>query len=287
MLTLGALMSQCVAQIERTNVSEALLSVEWIVREVTGMSRAELLLARAKEIDPEKERQIRAMVDRRLNGEPVQYIVGNTDFMNLRVEVRRGVLIPRPETEELVLRCVSLIPEGERVRILDVGTGTGCIAAAIKKLRAAAEVWAIDINPVAVELARVNARSNDVQIRIEESDITDPRTLPDMTGQFDLIVFNPPYISYAERSGLQPEVRDFEPETALFADNDGLGVFVRSLPKIYELSTGGGAVLFEVHADRAARFAGTLEAAGFVDVAIERDLSGRERILVGRKPTSS
>ena len=280
-------MTDCVRRLERAGVSEALLSVEWIVRDVLRLSRADLFLSRSMSVDPLKASEIVALVERRAGGEPVQYVVGYTEFFGIRIRVGPSVLIPRPETEELVERCLERIGDGVGVRVLDVGTGSGCIAIAIKKLRPRAEVFALDLSSDALEVARLNARENGVEVGYFLADITNPVESGEIGAPFDLIVFNPPYIPLAERERLQPEVREFEPAAALFADDDGLGVFDRSLSTIYALAADGGDVLFEIHSPTAHRFASRLGAAGFVDIKLERDLSDRDRFLSGKKATST
>jgi release factor glutamine methyltransferase len=226
---------------------------------------------------------MQAMVNRRVQGEPIQYIVGHTDFMGYQILVGPAVLIPRPETEELVAVAVDSIPRGNRTNVLDIGTGSGCISIAIARLRPDAHVTAIDISSEAIDLARHNARLNKVDIDfvcIDGMAVGVAERLG--IAQFDLVVSNPPYIGIGEREGLQKEVL-FEPEVALFSGKDGTEMFTRSLVNVSAVLRDGGNVFFEVHSERADIFARILQEAPFENVELITDAQGRSRILRGRR----
>lgn len=285
MTTIREIIRRKSKELDEAGVSDALLSVEWIVQDELGLTRAGIVSHAADEIDASREARIDEKVARRLKREPVQYIVGYTSFMGYRISVGPGVLVPRPETEELVELVLASMPTSANRRVLDIGTGSGCISIAIKSLRPQYEVIGIDISAEAVVMAKKNAVDNACSIRFIHADATDS-SLPREVGasSVDVVVSNPPYIDWAERSTMQAEVRDFEPDVALFAEYEGTAVFAASLPNIAAVLVPDGVAFFEVHADRAARFSEILLKAGFRDVQLHKDIHGRDRMLSCRRP---
>lgn len=195
--------------------------VWWIMEELTRKNRAILLSNPNEIIFPEIENKLENIVNRLLNNEPIQYIFGETSWCGLQLKVNSSVLIPRPETAEL-LDLVATAPR----TILDIGTGSGCIAIAMKKRFPNAEVYAIDISKKALDTAKENAANNNATIHFMQADILQQPTI-DL--RFDLIVSNPPYIAEKEQIEMDKNVLDYEPHNALFVpDNDPL-VFYREI----------------------------------------------------------
>ncbi|MBQ2067542.1 MAG: peptide chain release factor N(5)-glutamine methyltransferase, partial [Paludibacteraceae bacterium] len=194
----------------------------WIVEEETGLSRSQLLIGDKININFSNVQEI---IERILHFEPIQYIFGHTLWYGLDLKVTPATLIPRPETAELVKNISNHFKQLQTTsnfRVLDVGTGSGCIAIALKKAHPEWEVTGIDISPEAIEIARENARRNNVEVNFEVADIFNYQ-LSIINYQFDLIVSNPPYICESEKAVMRPNVLNFEPATALFVpDNDPL-----------------------------------------------------------------
>lgn len=210
---------------------------------------------------------------------PVQYVLGQAQFCDLTFEVREGVLIPRPETEELVARVAADATEG--ARILDVGTGSGAIAVSLAKMVKGAKVVAVDISDIALEIAAKNAAKNGVDVEVIKAD-----ALADMShlGQFDIIVSNPPYIPQSDLSSMNRNVVDYEPHTALFvADNDAL-CFYRSIAQngLTMLRSGGG-LYFEIYEQFGSQIAAMLEGMGYRDVVVAKDIFGKDRMVWSRR----
>ena len=223
-----------------------------------------------------------ALVERRLRGEPVQYILGETEFYGLSFRVSRDVLIPRPETELLVERALELAAAVAEPRIVDVGTGSGAIAVALARHLPHASITAIDLSPACLALAHENAQRNAVLSRLTflEGDLLAPVD----PGRFDLVVSNPPYVSLAERDSLAVEVREFEPALALFAGRDGLSVYRRLLGQAYRTLVSGGAVALEIGFGQAEAVAELARAEGFVHLEFTPDLQGIARVAAARRP---
>lgn len=209
---------------------------------------------------------------------PVQYVLGQAQFCDLTFEVAEGVLIPRPETEELVAKVVA--DAKPAMRILDVGTGSGAIAVAIAH-SVDAEVVAVDISDITLEIAAKNAAKNGVDVEVVKAD-----ALADMShlGQFDIIVSNPPYIPQSDLSSMNRNVVDYEPHTALFvADNDAL-CFYRSIAQngLTMLRSGGG-LYFEIYEQFGSQIAAMLEGMGYRDVVVAKDIFGKDRMVWSRR----
>ncbi|HEY0785884.1 MAG TPA: peptide chain release factor N(5)-glutamine methyltransferase [Acidobacteriaceae bacterium] len=214
---------------------------------------------------------------RRAQCEPMQYILGEQEFYGLRLAVSPAVLIPRPETEHLVEAALALVSSGEPVRIADVGTGSGAIAVALACAQPLAQLTALDLSQAALQIARSNAEAHAVsdRVRFLESDL-----LAAVAGErFDIIVSNPPYVPSTEQ--LEPQVRDWEPHTALFAGEDGLAIYRRLIPQAREALVAGGWLLLEIGHGQRASVQALLEA--WESVRFVADLQGIARVAVARK----
>lgn len=210
---------------------------------------------------------------------PVQYVLGQAQFYDLVFEVGEGVLIPRPETEELVARVAADALPG--ARILDVGTGSGAIAVSLAKSVAGADVVAVDISDVALEIAARNAANNGVDVTFVKAD-----ALADMShlGVFDIVVSNPPYIPQSDIVEMSRNVVDFEPHTALFVDDNDALCFYRSIAQnsLTMLREGGG-LYFEIYEQFGAQIAAMLEQMGYRDIVVAKDIFGKERMVWSRR----
>ncbi|MBI3265295.1 MAG: peptide chain release factor N(5)-glutamine methyltransferase [Acidobacteria bacterium] len=222
--------------------NEAALDAELLVREVLGWTRERLLVARHNAAPEGFAERFEALVRRRERREPVAYILGRREFWTLDFEVSPAVLIPRPETELLVeqtIDCARLMTasgfEGRDLRIIDIGTGSGCVAIALARELPSANFVATDVSGEALDVARRNARRHGVDARIEFIEATG---IPEDQAAA-IVVSNPPYVPVAERSRLPPEVRDYEPPAALFAGPDGLDAIRLLLEQANEKLQGG------------------------------------------------
>lgn len=193
-------------------------SIEWLLAETLNIKRLDLYLKYDRPLSPDELNTLRPLVKRRAGHEPLQYITGYTDFMNARITVNEHVLIPRLETEQLVEIILDKHPAGSYLSVIDLGTGSGCIPIALKMERPQWTVSGIDNSVEALELARENANSNEVDISLWKDDMLSPQSI-EADSPIDIIVSNPPYVNTAEKESLEPQVREFEPPEALFFDD--------------------------------------------------------------------
>jgi len=287
---------------------ESTLSAEWTVREVLSWTRgyfedagivqprleAEILLAHALEVErlhlylsPDKpltadERtKFRAFIQERRAGTPLQHLIGEVTFFGLRFKVRRDALIPRGETEELLDRTLRLVTRDQAARCLDLGTGSGVIAVCLARYLPLASVTAADISPDALALAHENALLNGVADRVA---FLESNWFENVSGTFDLIVSNPPYVETETIESLAVEVRDHEPRVALDGGTDGIEQIRLLVAGAGEHLEAGGCILLEIGHGQGDRVRRLFVDAGLQDVAIETDLSGLERFAVARRP---
>ncbi len=193
-------------------------SIEWLLAETLDIKRLDLYLKFDRPLSSDELDRLRPMVKRRAQHEPLQYIVGFTDFMNARIQVNEEVLIPRLETEQLVEIIVDAHAPEEPLSVLDIGTGSGCIPIALKMECPQWAVRGIDISEGALEVARSNADDNEVNITFDHGDILSPDSI-DVDTPLDIIVSNPPYVKPDEKDLLEPQVKEYEPAEALFFDD--------------------------------------------------------------------
>ena len=292
--TVATLLRDAAAALQDAGIESPRLNAELLLAHACGVERAALFAADSDLVTAARARTYAELLRRRSGREPLQYIVGTHEFWSLEFQVTPAVLIPRPETEGLVelgvkfgtgdwgLGTGGLTPDPRHpapVRICDVGTGSGCIAVALAVELARAEIVAVDLSEAALQVAVANARRHAVDTRIHfvRGDLLDA-----VDGVFDVIVSNPPYVALDDRHSLEPEL-SHEPATALFAGADGLEIIRRLIRQAAAKLVPDGVLLVEIgaaQADAVTRLAG---AAGFSDVAIQKDLAGLARILVAKK----
>jgi release factor glutamine methyltransferase len=253
------------------------LDAELLIGHALGLERIALYTGFDRPLSEPELAACRALLERRGRREPVAYIIGRCGFHGLDLAVDARVLIPRPETEVLVERCLALLGEGA-AEMLDVGTGSGAVALAIKAARSDARVTATDISADALAVAAANAAALGLEVELLESDL-----LAGVAGRrFDLIASNPPYIAEAEMETLEPEVARFEPRLATVGGASGTEVLDRLIAAAADALAPGGWLVVECGAGQAPRVQDVMAAAGGRDVFAERDLAGIERVVGGR-----
>ena len=258
---------------------EAGAIADWVVESLTGFKKSERINASDKKLDASEQAAMEQHLDRLLQHEPVQYVLNEAWFCGLKFYVNEKVLIPRPETEELVEWIISdcRFPI-DSLSILDIGTGSGCIALALKKRLGKADVWSCDISPDALDIAGKNSKLLGLEVNFIELDFLDPshwHKLP----SFDIIVSNPPYVPEENRHTMLPNVLNYEPSTALFVpDNDAL-VFYKAIANFgrTHLNT-GGKIYAEIHEDLGAATLEAFENAGY-NATLKKDMQGKQRMV--------
>ena len=265
------------AYLERHGVESPVPTAERLLSHVLGTDRSGMY-AREGLTSQEAKLFGRALC-RRCVGEPLQHVTGEQGFRRLILRVRPGVFVPRPETEVLVQVALEGLAETTTPTVIDVATGSGAVALAIKDERPDAAVYAIDLSPDAVELARENAEALDLDVTVLEGDLLSP--LPDeLRGALDSVVCNPPYVAFEARDSLPPEVLA-EPELAVFG---GIEIYERLFPQAFANLRPGGLVAVEIEESTAASVSDAAESAGFAELSVHQDLTGRDRVVSGRRP---
>jgi len=259
----------------------ARLDAETLMLHLIGKNRAWLLAHLEDEFGGCKSIGYSQQIERRLAGEPIQYITGECEFYGLSFSVNRDVLIPRQETEHVVEKVLELASLLVGPRLVDVGTGSGAIAIALAHESPGAKVTATDVSDAALRVARRNAERTGVaeRIRFLEGDLLKPVAAE----QFEFVVSNPPYVATDDRASLALEVRDHEPDVALFAGSNGLDIYRRLVPAAYRVLVAGGFAVFEIGYGQAEAVAELFSAAGFVDIEFAKDLQGVDRVITARR----
>jgi len=273
-MTIGEVLRRSTQHLEAKGSSTPRLDAELLLGRALGLTRIELYMQIDRPLTTAELAAARELVARRARREPLQYVLGEWGFRRLTLTVDARALIPRPETEILVERALALIHDCEAPRVLDVGTGTGAVALAIADEHQGAHVTAMDVSDDALGLAAENARRTGLTVELVHHDLF--LGLPG--GPWELVVSNPPYVDLADLSGLEPEVRDWEPHLALAAEG-AVEALVRGAQPV--LSPGGWLVV-EVGDGQAAAVAASLEELGYAEVAVTPDLAGRPRVVEGR-----
>ncbi len=272
-----------VRMLEAAGIEDTRRNVEWMLSDVTGCSRALLYAHSEQALDSAQIHLLNQMLARRMRREPLQYILGETVFFGLTIRVTPDVLIPRPETEQVVAHALRLIETLDKPRVLDIGAGSGCIALAIKRQRTDAEVIACDVSEAALAVA-ANAEAHDAVLYLLHADALAPDFPDRIPDALDLVISNPPYIPLREKPELAAEVRDYEPELALFAGQDAMTFYRAIAQHATRLLRPGGWLVFETHADFGAQVRDHLTVSGFAGALLLPDLSGRPRIVSARRP---
>jgi len=257
-------------------VENARLEAEWLLCEALSLDRVGLYLNFDKPLLESELAAFRSMVARRAKREPLQHILGTQEFMGLEFKTTAAALIPRHDTEVLVSEALRVFPAARSV--LDIGSGSGCVAIAIGKKLPAAAVVSVDISPEALELAQRNAALNGVTVDFRQGSLFGP-----VQGeQFDLIVSNPPYIPAAHIAALEPEVREYEPSTALDGGADGLDFYRLIIPAAPGHLNPGGWLLVEVGVDQSGAVTEMFAKNGFSAIFSAKDPAGIDRVVAGQ-----
>jgi release factor glutamine methyltransferase len=253
------------------------LDAELLIGHALGLPRIELYTNFDRPLQEPELAACRALLERRGRREPVAYILGRWGFHGLDLAVDGRVLVPRPETEVLVERCLVLLDGQEAPRVADVGTGSGAIALAVKAARPDAAVTATDVSADALAVAGANAAALGLDIELVQADL-----LAGVEGRFALVASNPPYIGEAEVSGLAQEVAEYEPRLATVAGPSGMEVLERLVAAAPGVLQPGGWLVVECGAGQAEAARGMLAAAGAAETFAEPDLAGIDRVVGGR-----
>jgi release factor glutamine methyltransferase len=279
--TIHALMEWTERHFQQKGIESPRLEAQLLLAHALECRKTELYMRWDEVVEDARRTRFRELIRRRLEGCPVQYLLGYRDFFLLQLEVTPAVLIPRTETELLVTEALNHLKARESPRVLDVGTGSGCIAIAIAHRHKTAHVAATDISAEALEVARRNAAKHKLaeRIRFAHGDLLAPL----IGEQFDVIVSNPPYISAAEYAELAPHVRDFEPRAALDGGADGYAIYDRLIPAAAASLALGGVLLLEIGYRQEEGIGQRLAAAGLQTGPAVRDDQCLPRVMIGRK----
>lgn len=250
---------------------------------VTGYSFVDQVMHQNDLLTDETEARLKNIMERLLHWEPIQYILGETEFLDLKFKLNKWVLIPRPETEELVLHTDKYIKESRKktLKILDIGTGSGCIAVSLKHLNPDIDITAVDISEDALTVAKQNAALNHAEIDFRKFDILNFQNEKPFSGNFDIIISNPPYVTESDKKLMRRNVLDFEPQTALFVTDDDPLLFYRKIAEFARINLASGGVIYlELNESYAEELKSLYLAVGFKNSDIKTDLSGRNRFAI-------
>ena len=267
---------------------ESTFIADLVLEQVTGWSKEYARMQPDAELSPPMAEYIDLHLKDLLRWRPVQYVLGEAWFMNMRFKVDERVLIPRPETEELVEWVTSAVKEemmgriGQR-RILDIGTGSGCIPIALKSTLSEASIWSLDASEDALALARENARILRADVHFLHVDVLDDRSLPEIP-EVDIIVSNPPYVLENDRADMRPNVIDWEPHMALFVEGSDPLLFYHRIADLGLMKLSErGQVFVEIQETMSDAVVSLFRARGYREIEARRDLSGRDRMVKARK----
>lgn len=282
--TVAAVLSAAEEHLDKRDVASARLEAELLLAHSLRLSRIDLYVQFDRPLDEVERGAFKDLIRQRLTGKPLQYITGRQAFRRLTLRVEPGVFIPRPETELLVEKVIDALAKTPgSVAIAELGFGSGAISLSLAQELLDARVWAVDISTKAVAVARANAAAHNLEDKVEfvHGDLFEALPSAPAVG-FDAIIANPPYIPTAEISGLQAEVKDFEPDAALDGGPDGLDFYARITKEAPSYLKDGGLVAFEVGLGQAGPVAGLLTRAGFSGVTVYNDYNNIERIVMAK-----
>ncbi|MGI8755916.1 MAG: peptide chain release factor N(5)-glutamine methyltransferase [Acidimicrobiales bacterium] len=286
-----ALLAETVDRLGAAGVEQPSAEARWLVEEASGLEGADWVLGLDDPAPVRGVAHLDAMVGRRAVGEPIQYVLGRWGFRSLDLACDRRALIPRPETEQLVEVALAELdevlaarPDGHRPAVVDLGAGTGAIALSMAVERATAQIWGVERSPEALGLARANLAGLGMaggRVRLLAGSWFDP--LPaHLEATVDLVVTNPPYVAATE--ALPPSVADWEPTAALVAGPTGLEAYEALLADLGRWLAPGGAFVAEIGSTQSDAVSVLVRDAGLIDVRVERDLAGHDRVVVARRP---
>ncbi len=275
--------------LKQKNIENPRLNAEMLLSHVLNLTRVDLYINFERLLSPQEVASYKTLLKRRLNHEPLQYILGEVEFMSLKFKVDKNVLIPRPETEVLVEKVMDLHKatfKDASIRILDIGTGSGNIAISLAKYILPATIVAVDVCELTLKVAGENAERHDVvnQIQFKLADVLSDDFPDNFSEPFDVVISNPPYISTGECNELPEEIKKFEPMIALDGKNDGIYFYTPIARMGHRLLKNGGFIALETGVKQRTEIEQILETQGFAEIKCFHDLNGLDRVLVGRKP---
>jgi release factor glutamine methyltransferase len=315
MMTLGETESKFIDQLASLyNQAEAKSIAWWCISHVCKISKSSFLATKNEELSAENESSLNLILEELKTGKPVQYVLGETEFYGLPFKVNPAVLIPRPETEELVdwvlielrnrinaaaisitkknensstddsileeLTLERIIEADQTIKILDLGTGSGCIPIAIKKYLPHVEVSALDISEEAIKTAIENARLNSVSVNFFKDDILNMSEISTLNTQYSILISNPPYVTISEKDGMHKNVLEHEPHAALFVpDNDALIFYHRIAEFAKAHLVKQGLLFLEINENLGPKTVELLNEKGFVDIELRQDMRGKNRMI--------
>jgi release factor glutamine methyltransferase len=251
-----------------------------LIRHCYQVNRLQLTLNEPIPFTESEKTRLEAMIDRLVNEEPLQHVLGSVEFFGLEFKTDHRALIPRPETEELI-DWIAQEHYNDAVKILDIGTGTGCIPVSLARHLKNATVSGVDLSQEALDLAHENAVLNKVQVTFQQMDILSE----DLQEKYDIIVSNPPYIPEADKAQMAANVLNFEPEQALFVpDNEPLLFYERIANLAINHLNPQGTLYFEIHENFGSAIVDLLKAKGFADIELRQDLQGKDRMTKAIRP---
>jgi release factor glutamine methyltransferase len=282
--TILELITETTGYFKKKGIDSARLDAELLLAHCLGIERIQLYIAFERTLIETELAAYREAVKRRAAGEPVAYLIGYREFWSIKIRVQHGVLIPRPETELLVEEGIRLLTACNRdAVILDIGTGSGAIAVALAKEMKNSVLYAEDISPAALAVARQNIAEQGLQERIQLVCGNGPAPFK-QGALFDLIISNPPYICRRAIATLAPEIKDHEPLQALDGGDDGLAFYRQWIPQMPALLRSGGRVVLEIGAEQAEAVSQLFRDAGaFADIAVKKDHAGHTRAVIARR----
>ena len=285
--TIGTLIAWARQSLDQAGIGNAAQETLWLLAHALGLESHQLASKMEQKVPAEVRARAESLVSRRVAHEPLQYILGTQEFCGLEFQVNPAVLIPRPETELLVQEVVrggsGLNEDGV---LVDVGTGSGCVAITLATILTRTRIFAMDCSPEALAVAKENAERHGVIDKIDwmEGDLLSPLRERGMAGAVDVIVSNPPYIAEADWSGLQPEVRDFEPQLALIAGQEGTEFHDRLLKDSKQFLVPGGLLVMEIGQGQGAALRQTAaQVGGYTALQVVEDAAGIERVMIARR----
>lgn len=287
--TLEALQRRMMQQLKTQHHETAPLDARLLLEHASGLSSTDLAMQAKQEADATLVHDAQALVALRLTGMPVAKIIGHKEFWGRRFHVSPAVLDPRPDSETLIEAALALLPEDKALRLIDLGTGSGCLLLTLLAERPLARGLGIDKSRAALSLARRNAHclklGLDLNLGLRRRvALRHGDWLHGVNATADMIIANPPYIESDAIDRLDRDVRLFDPRLALDGGSDGIGPYHALIAPSFQCLTGGGHLLLEIGVTQAEAISALMAAAGFADISLRQDLAGRDRVLIGRKP---
>ena len=276
-MTLGETLNKGKEVLKSAEIADYELDAWYLLEHVCKIDKSQYYVRSTEEIESEKLQEYEVLLRKRAEHIPLQYITGTQEFMGLEFKVNSQVLIPRQDTETLVEEALKVLEPG--MSVLDLCTGSGCVIVSLLKHKEGLIGTASDISKQAILVAKENAKQNQVEVDFVSSDL-----FKSVTGTYDMIISNPPYIPTDVIAELMPEVKNFEPIEALDGKEDGLYFYREIVSEAKEFLNSNGYLYFEIGHDQGGRVAAIMETNGYRNVRVVKDLSGNDRVVLGNLP---